>query len=173
MKKYIARLLLTLLLVVSLSGCGLWGTTIPDDFSGGQLSDSGDDLQDTTQLLDPAGSYSTKENVALYLWLYGELPGNFMTKQEARALGWNGGSLEPYAPGYSIGGDRFGNYEGLLPEEDSYWECDIDTLGANGRGAKRIVFSRDGDIYYTGDHYETFTVITFTEDYVLEEVPLE
>ena len=82
-----------------------------------------------------------------------------ITKKEAKALGWEGGSLEPYAPGMCIGGDRFGNYEGLLPEEDTYTECDIDTLGAKSRGAKRIVFSDDGDIYYTEDHYETFELL--------------
>lgn len=101
------------------------------------------------------GSYTTKEDVALYLHTYGTLPSNFMTKKEAQKLGWQGGSLEDYAPGKSIGGDRFGNYEGILPD-GSYHECDIDTSGASGRGAKRIVYSDDGRIYYTEDHYETF-----------------
>ena len=66
-----------------------------------------------------------------------------------------------YAPGKCIGGSRFGNYEGLLPEADgrTYTECDIDTLGADSRGAKRIVFSNDGLIYYTEDHYETFELL--------------
>ena len=103
------------------------------------------------------GSYTTKEDVALYLHLYGHLPSNFITKNEARDLGWSGGSLEPYAPGKCIGGDHFGNYEGLLPEGKRYTECDIDTLGAKSRGAKRIIFSDDGCIYYTDDHYESFT----------------
>ena len=112
-------------------------------------------------LLDEAGSYTTKEDVALYIHIYGQLPGNFITKSEANALGWNGGSLEDLAPGMCIGGDYFGNYEGLLPEADgrSYTECDIDTLGASSRGAKRIVFSNDGLIYYTDDHYESFTLL--------------
>lgn len=109
--------------------------------------------------LDPEGSYTTKEDVALYIHLYGQLPQNFMTKDEARNLGWEGGSLEAFAPGMCIGGDRFGNYEGLLPEDRDYRECDIDTLGANSRGAKRIVFSEDGLIYYTDDHYESFTLL--------------
>lgn len=109
--------------------------------------------------LDPEGSYTTKEDVALYIHLYGELPQNFMTKSEAKKLGWEGGPLEPYAPGMCIGGDRFGNYEGLLPEDRDYWECDIDTLGADSRGAKRIVFSEDGLIYYTDDHYESFALL--------------
>lgn len=112
-------------------------------------------------LLDEDGAYTSKEDVALYIHLYGKLPSNFMTKNEARDLGWPGGSLEPYASGMCIGGDRFGNYEGLLPEAKgrTYKECDIDTLGADSRGAKRIVFSNDGLIYYTGDHYESFELL--------------
>lgn len=114
-----------------------------------------------TELPDPDGSYTSCEDVALFLETYGELPDNFITKKEARALGWEGGSLEPYAPGKCIGGDKFGNYEGLLPKEDNrtYKECDIDTLGADSRGAKRIVYSNDGLIYYTEDHYESFTLL--------------
>ena len=115
--------------------------------------------EETQPPLDPYGSYTTKEDVALYIHLYGELPFNFMTKKEARALGWEGGSLEPVAPGMCIGGDWFGNYEGLLPEDREYTECDIDTLGAKSRGAKRIVFSDDGLIYYTEDHYESFELL--------------
>lgn len=111
--------------------------------------------------IDPDGSYTSKEDVSLYLYTYGCLPGNFITKDEARDLGWEGGSLEEYAPGKSIGGDYFGNYEGLLPEAPGrdYFECDIDTQGASRRGAKRIVYSNDGLIYYTGDHYESFELL--------------
>ena len=111
--------------------------------------------------IDEFGVYTTKEDVALYLHTYGRLPDNFMTKNEARDLGWEGGGLDPYADGMCIGGDRFGNYEGLLPEQDgrTYRECDIDTLHASSRGAKRIVFSNDGLIYYTEDHYESFTLL--------------
>lgn len=107
------------------------------------------------------GTYTSKEDVALYLHLYEHLPSNFITKKEAEKLGWTGGSLEPYAPGMCIGGNRFGNYEGLLPEKEGrvYTECDIDTLGAEKRGAKRIVFSNDGLIYYTEDHYQTFELL--------------
>lgn len=104
-------------------------------------------------------SYTTKEDVALYIHTYGCLPENFMTKNEARKLGWEGGGLEDYAPGMCIGGDHFGNYEGLLPEDRDYTECDIDTMGKSSRGAKRIVFSDDGLIYYTDDHYESFELL--------------
>ena len=111
--------------------------------------------------LDEDGSYTSKEDVALYIHLYGRLPANFITKKEAEALGWSGGSLEPYAPGKCIGGSYFGNYEGLLPKKKgrSYTECDIDTLGKKSRGSKRIVFSNDGLIYYTEDHYNTFELL--------------
>ena len=106
--------------------------------------------------IDEDGSYTTKEDVALYIHTYGKLPSNFITKKEAEKLGWDGGSLEPYAPGKCIGGNYFGNYEGLLPD-GNYKECDIDTLGKKKRGAKRIIYSDDGRIYYTDDHYESFT----------------
>ncbi len=120
-----------------------------------------EELADDRELPDRDESYTTAEDVALYLQVYGELPQNFMTKKEARELGWEGGSLEKFAPGMCIGGDRFGNYEGNLPKKKgrTYQECDIDTLGKKSRGAKRIVFSNDGLIYYTEDHYETFTLL--------------
>ena len=86
----------------------------------------------------------------------------FFDKKEAKALGWDNkaGNLGEVAPGMSIGGDYFGNYEGILPEEDGrdYYECDIDSDGGY-RGAKRIVFSNDGLIYYTEDHYESFELL--------------
>ena len=106
--------------------------------------------------IDENGSYFDKDNVALYIHTYGKLPQNFITKAEAEALGWSGGSVQKYAPGKAIGGDRFGNYEKLLPTGTTYTECDIDTDGASSRGAKRIIFGKDGSIYYTEDHYETF-----------------
>lgn len=111
--------------------------------------------------IDKDGVYTTKEDVALYLYTYGELPHNFITKKEAQALGWEGGSLEPYAPGCCIGGSYFGNYEGILPEKAGreYHECDINTLGKKSRGAERLVYSNDGLIYYTGDHYKTFELL--------------
>lgn len=118
---------------------------------------------DVTTAQTPAipedGTYNSKDEVALYIHTYGKLPSNFITKKEAKKLGWTGGNVEDYAPGKSIGGDYFGNYEGLLPEDKSYHECDIDTLGKKSRGAKRIIYSDDGYIYYTGDHYESFELL--------------
>ena len=108
------------------------------------------------------GTYDSKEEVAEYLSIYKKLPKNYITKKEARKLGWRGGSLEPYAPGKTIGGDRFGNREKKLPDDKGrqYYECDIDTLGARKRGAKRIIYSNDGLIYYTGNHYKSFEKTT-------------
>ena len=107
--------------------------------------------------IDEDGWYSAPEEVALYIHTYGELPDNFITKKEAQMLGWDNkkGNLWEVADGMSIGGDRFGNKEGILPEEDRYTECDVNYTGGY-RGSERIVFSDDGDIYYTEDHYETF-----------------
>lgn len=108
------------------------------------------------------GWYSSKEEVALYIHLYGELPGNYVTKAEAEDAGWTGGSVERWTgEGTALGGSYFGNYEGLLPKEQgrTYAECDVDTVGENSRGAKRIVFSNDGLIYYTEDHYESFELL--------------
>lgn len=112
-------------------------------------------------LLDEDGWYDSRDEVVLYLITYGHLPGNYVTKNEARKKGWSSGSLEPYFPGCSIGGDVFQNREGLLPKAKgrTYYECDIDTAGKNSRGSKRVVFSNDGLIYYSDDHYESFTLL--------------
>lgn len=112
------------------------------------------------------GYYYDVKNVVLYLDAYGELPPNYITKNEARDLGWEGGSVEDYLEGAAIGGDRFGNYEGILPEADgrAYTECDIDTDGYPSRGSRRLVFSNDGLYFYTSDHYEHFSEVTITAD---------
>lgn len=111
-------------------------------------------------------SYSDKEHVAAYIRAFGELPPNYITKQQARDLGWvaSDGNLWQVAPGKSIGGDRYSDYENKLPAMFGrrYYECDIDYNGAKNHGRrneKRIVFSNDGLIFYTGDHYETFEEI--------------
>lgn len=105
--------------------------------------------------------YDDKDRVALYLHLYGELPPHFITKKEAQKLGWDGGEVEYYRTGAAIGGDWFGNYEKLLPQKKgrTYHECDIGTVGKRSRGAKRIIYSNDGLICYTDDHYESFTLL--------------
>lgn len=172
MKKQLTAWLLALVMLFSLVGCST-DAPVQDETNLPQQeqqdaqnapSEDADTLSDddaSAPQIDEDGSYTTKDDVALYIHTYGHLPDNFITKKDAQALGWPGGSLEPYAPGKCIGGSRFGNYEGLLPEADgrTYTECDIDTLGADSRGAKRIVFSNDGLIYYTEDHYKSFELL--------------
>ncbi len=105
-------------------------------------------------------AYTAPEDVARYLHEYGELPPNFITKAKAKALGWDAakGNLQRVAPGMSIGGDYFSNYEGTLPTAKGrkWYECDVNYTGGY-RGAERILYSSDGFIYYTDDHYNTFT----------------
>ena len=106
--------------------------------------------------------YSDKEHVALYIHEFNHLPPNYISKQEAESLGWiaSKGNLWKVAPGKSIGGSHFGNYEGQLPKKKGrkYYECDIDFNGKY-RNAKRIIYSNDGLVYYTDDHYETFELL--------------
>ena len=104
-------------------------------------------------------AYTDPDEVALYLHDFEELPPNYVTKKEAGQQGWSAGKdLSKILPGCSIGGDKFGNFEGLLPEKSGrqYYECDVNYTGGS-RGAERLVFSSDGLIYYTEDHYESYT----------------
>ena len=106
------------------------------------------------------GTYTSRDEVALYLHSYGKLPKNFISKKEAEEQGFRfgEGDFGEAFPGMSVGGSRFGNYEGQLPEKSGrrYYECDIDYQGWR-RNAKRLVYSNDGLIFYTDDHYKSFT----------------
>ncbi len=115
---------------------------------------------DEASALSEDGEYTAKDELALYIHLYGHLPGNFVTKAEAEAAGWTGGAVSRVLPGKSIGGDRFYNREGLLPKASGrvWTECDVGS-SRSGRGAERIVFSNDGLIYYTPDHYDSFELL--------------
>ena len=115
--------------------------------------------QEPEEILE-SGAYSDPESVALYLHTFGHLPDNYLTKSEAEALGWDNskGNLWEVAPGCSIGGDKFGNREGLLPKAKGrkYYECDVNYAGGF-RGGERIVWSNDGLIFYSDDHYSSYT----------------
>jgi hypothetical protein len=114
----------------------------------------------TNLALSEDGSYTSKDEVAWYLHTYGHLPPNYVTKYEAEDAGWKtqGLSLAEACPGMSIGGGKFGNREKKLPvaKGRQYYECDIDYKGERSRNAKRLVYSNDGLIFYTEDHYKTF-----------------
>ena len=185
--KKILSLLLAFVMLFSLVGCSntetetgagdtMTGTYWTDEESGDtdtdgpRRSSQRPDTQTATprptpeekkEVIAKDGHFFDKKNVALYIHTYGTLPENFITKDAARDLGWEGGNVEAYAPGCAIGGDKFGNHEGLLPKAKGrvYYECDIDTDGYHSRGSRRIVFSNDGLIYYTHDHYESFELL--------------
>ena len=158
-------LIMSMILMLIISIMGLTGckkkekNPEPASETQTQVQEAEPEPEDPEDILDEDGYYYSKDEVALYIHLYGHLPDNYMTKKEAKKLGWSGGSLEKFAPDKVIGGDRFGNYEGNLPDDKDYTECDIDTHRKKSRGAKRIVFSDDGYIYYTDDHYETFELL--------------
>ena len=140
-------------------------TVIETEMESETITSNGDYREVITsdsEIISEDGTYTSKEEVAEYLHTYGHLPSNFIKKKAAQKLGWvsKEGNLWDVAPGMSIGGDYFGNYEGILPEAEDrdYYECDIDFDGSY-RGAKRIVYSNDGLIYYTEDHYETFELL--------------
>ena len=105
--------------------------------------------------------------MAAYLNAFGHLPDNYITKTEAQDLGWvsSKGNLWDVAPGKSIGGDKFGNREKLLPEKKGrkYYECDVNYEGGY-RGSDRIIYSNDGLVYFTEDHYNTFELLYGEEE---------
>ena len=163
MKKFIYLFICVFALSFTLSGCGLETNQMSPDTlttTAEQQFDKHDvSYQAVTYALgtvEEDGVYTTPATVAAYLYTFHKLPSNFITKNEATKLGWDSGkgNLNEVAPGKSIGGDRFGNYEGLLPRA-SYHECDVN-YESGRRGSERIVYSDDWNIYYTSDHYESF-----------------
>ncbi|OED29832.1 ribonuclease domain-containing protein [Methanosphaera sp. WGK6] len=150
------KIISTVTLVIIAILVGLFGTDSLDS-DGYNINAS---LNNTTVDVIETGEYCSVDEVAAYIKTYHKLPSNYITKKEAQRLGWTGGSLASYAPGKSIGGDVFTNRQGVLPHSDKkYIECDIDANGTN-RGAKRIVYSTENyKVYYTSNHYETFTEI--------------
>lgn len=161
MRKRILSLLIIFVLIASfISGCAVEGPNIVEQ---GQEEDTTTNNEAVVEeQISKDGVYTTPEDVAEYIHLYGELPKNFITKKKAMDLGWESdkGNLWDVTDKGSIGGDSFGNREGLLPKANNrkYFECDINYNGGF-RGAERIVYSNDGLIYYTKDHYKTFEKI--------------
>ena len=116
----------------------------------------------TVSRIDEQDSYTSKEDVSLYIITYGHLPNNFVTKKKAREMGWKStkGNLQKVCKGCSIGGDVFTNSQKVLPTKKGrvYYECDINYNGGY-RGKERLIFSNDGLIYYTDDHYSSFKLL--------------
>ena len=160
----LAALLLAGLLV--LTGCGqqetaLSGAPAPTEFLTVVTAEpaGAPEAEVTDPPAEEAGPITEPQAIADYLFEHGKLPENFITKEEAQDLGWDSSRnyVSDVAPGKSIGGDRFGNYEGQLPKAKvrKFFECDANYTGGK-RGAERIVYSSDGRVWYTKDHYGTF-----------------
>ena len=162
MQKLLAFFLAMLLSVSIIAGCGS-NSPKSNDKQTTQTTNvnttKSNNVQNTAANVKAnSGKIKISESAA-YINEYKRLPHNYITKNEAKKLGWQTkGTLDKVAPGKSIGGDRYGNYEGKLPKKNgrNWKECDIDYVKGN-RNAKRIVFSNDGLIYYTGDHYKSFS----------------
>ncbi len=160
MKKLLS-VLLVLVMLTSLVGCGLLDnfTTAPFLEDPTSSSTAKPTTAPDSDKLDPDKFYYSKEDVALFIHQYGRLPVNFVTKSQAKNQ--FGSNYKAMAAGYRIGGDTFQNREGLLPKKSgrTYTECDILPPGETQRNALRIVFSNDGLVYYTSDHYASFTLL--------------
>ena len=151
-----ALVLLAVLLV--LTGCSLPAVT--ENIAELPLADTVPETEKTIPEEEHAGPIIEPQAIADYLFTYGKLPDNFITKNEAQELGWDStrNYVSDVAPGKSIGGDRFGNYEGVLPKVKGRTYYEADCYYTKGkRTAERIVYSSDGHVWYTEDHYVTFT----------------
>lgn len=159
MKKLFAWLSVALLSLFFLVGCGTSAkqeAPAPAQQATTQSTQSTQSKQ-SAQVVE-SGTYTDKDRVAAYVHQFKKLPSNYITKKEAEKLGWKEkGTLDKIAPGKSIGGDRYGNFEKILPDKEgrTWKEADIDYVKGD-RNGKRIVFSNDGLIYYTDDHYKSF-----------------
>lgn len=151
MKKLMTLLSVVMMAILFLVGCGQ-GTKQETPVPKQQAAVT------TTVQVQESGTYTDKDHVAAYVHQFKKLPSNYITKKDAEKLGWKDqGTLDKVAPGKSIGGDRFGNFEKLVPDKEgrSWKEADIDYVKGN-RNGKRIIYSNDGLIFYTEDHYKSF-----------------
>jgi len=100
----------------------------------------------------------TNENKVInYVKATRRLPDYYVTKSEAKKNGWvpSKGNLCEVLPGKAIGGDRFSNREKQLPGKEQYYEADVN-YNCGNRNADRIVFTENGEVYLTKDHYKSF-----------------
>jgi len=123
-----------------------YGNTSPDS----QNTNGNSSTQSIDQLTE-------EKTVISYVKQNHRLPDYYITKNEARKLGWNAskGNLCEVLPGRAIGGDKFGNRENQLPQGEKYYEADVNYSCGN-RNADRIIFTRNGDVYLTKNHYKSF-----------------
>lgn len=164
-KSFLTKILAVFMSVLLLIACSVQLGNSKDEQEGNNFQTSHSEMID--QKIIKGKSYDEPQDVVDYINLYNELPSNFISKKEAKALGWQAekGNLWDVAPAKSIGGDYFGNYEGLLPEKvgREYYELDIHYQGGH-RQAERLIYSNDGLYFYTADHYKHFEEIQPKEE---------
>jgi chromosome segregation ATPase len=132
----------------------------------GKVASSGFKANSGVKLIDVAlgATYTSFDGVASYIHKYGKLPDNYITKGQAEVAGWSPGkNVNYFTPGKSLGGDIFLNLPdrttGIrpLPSKESriWYEADINyTEGTRKNFSERILYSNDGLIYKSHNHYE-------------------
>ncbi|MGY4105547.1 ribonuclease domain-containing protein [Ignavigranum ruoffiae] len=139
---------LTSLLLICLAGL-VWFFTNTNS----PVQEASQGVTEQASQIQEDGYYYSKEEVAAYIHQYQRLPDNYISKQEAENRGWT-----PQDKEFVVGGNRFGNREGKLPKAQGrqYYEADLQSGYTDHRGPERLIYSNDGLIYYTPDHYQTF-----------------
>ncbi len=127
-----------------------------------KLSDKKEDLKldENFEILEDKGliaNLTDEKSVIHYVKTNHKLPDFYITKNEARKQGWipSKGNLCDVLPGKAIGGDKFSNREKQLPKGNQYFEADVNYHCGN-RNTDRIVFTKNGEVYLTKNHYKTF-----------------
>ncbi|MDH6250565.1 hypothetical protein M2347_000292 [Chryseobacterium sp. H1D6B] len=123
----------------------------------GSTSDTSQDTPISQSDQQSIDQLTDEKTVIRYVKQNHKLPDYYITKNEARKQGWNPsqGNLCDVLPGRAIGGDKFNNREGNLPQGEKYFEADVNYHCKN-RNADRIIFTRSGDVYLTKNHYKSF-----------------
>lgn len=100
---------------------------------------------------------TNEDTVINYVKSNQRLPDYYITKGEARKQGWvaSKGNLCDVLPGRAIGGDTFSNREKILPSGNKYFEADVN-YNCGNRNADRIVFTKNGEVWLTKNHYKSF-----------------
>lgn len=124
-----------------------YGSSSLDEYNSGKSSSVQASIDQLTE----------EKTVISYVKQNHRLPDYYITKAEARKQGWNPskGNLCDVLPGKAIGGDKFGNREGRLPDGEKYFEADVN-YHCGGRNADRIIYTKDGEVYLTKNHYKSF-----------------
>jgi hypothetical protein len=132
--------------IVKTENVSYGSTSAENQFNGGNTASQ-----------DPIEKLTEERTVISYVKQNRRLPDYYITKNEARKQGWNPskGNLCDVLPGKAIGGDKFGNREGRLPDGEKYFEADVN-YHCGSRQADRIIFTRNGEVYLTKNHYKSF-----------------